>query len=437
MTTAVGRGFSPGIRPSVVAALMLLAAPSMRGAGDGVIDVAVTGRANAYPSVTAAGPVVALAWGATIADGATDVYTAVSRDGGRSFTNPVRVSTIPANLSGEQPPAIALVPRAGHEPSVVVVWTSKSPDGTRLVAARSDDGGRTFAAAVLVPGSEAAGNRGWESIATDRDGHVVAVWLDHRELASSGHSMAMGANHEHAMGAESKTDAVARAQRSKILFARLDGQSSAQPIAGGVCYCCKTALAAGANGGIYAAWRQVYAGNIRDIAFARSVDGRTFAPPERVSEDNWMLDGCPENGPSLVVDRRDHVHVVWPTLLPSADAKGEPTLALFYATSTDGKTFTPRARVPTEGMARHPQIALGPNDELFIAWDEQDGGTRRVAAARAEAGGKDTVTFVRRPLADAGPAGYPVVASVSDAEVVAWTSGSGASSTIRLTRVAR
>ncbi len=59
MTTAAGRGFSPGIRPWVIAALMLLAATSLRGAGDNGIDIAVPGRANAYPSVTAAGPLVA------------------------------------------------------------------------------------------------------------------------------------------------------------------------------------------------------------------------------------------------------------------------------------------------------------------------------------------------------------------------------------------
>ena len=421
-------------RTSLAAALILLAATSLRGADHIGIDIAVPGRSNAYPSVTADGSHVGLAWGATTADGATDVYTAMSRDGGRSFAAPVRVSAMPANLSGEQPPAIALVPRAGQEPSVVVVWTTKSPDGTRLVSSRSDDGGRTFAAPVPVPGSEAAGNRGWESISTERDGHVVAVWLDHRELASSGHSMAMGANHEHAMGAENKTEAVARAQRSKILFARLDGGAGAQPIAGGVCYCCKTALAAGANGGIYAAWRQVYAGNIRDIAFARSTDGRTFAPPERVSADNWMLDGCPENGPSLAVDARDRIHVVWPTLLPAADSTSEPTLALFYAMSADGRTFTPRAPIPTEGVARHPQVALGSRDELFIVWDEQDGGMRRVAAARARTDRPGPVTFVRQPLGETVSAGYPVVASVADADVVAWTSGSG-QSVLRVARV--
>jgi hypothetical protein len=382
---------------------------------------------------------VALAWGASTAEGVTDVYLAVSRDAGRSFSAPVRVNVSPANLSGEQPPGIALVPRAGGEPSIVVVWTSKSPDGTRLVSSRSDDGGKTFAAAVPVPGSEAPGNRGWESVVTDREGHVAAVWLDHRELASGGHAMAMGANHEHAMGAEGKTDAVARAQRSKILFARTDGAGDALPIASGVCYCCKTALAASPmTGGIFAAWRQVYAGNIRDIAFARSGDGgKTFTAPERVSEDNWMLDGCPENGPSLVVDSRDRIHVVWPTLLPAADSTSEPTLALFYAMSQDGRTFTPRARIPTGGVARHPQIALAPGGDLFVVWDEQEGGTRRVAAARGRSAGSSAVTFVRQTISDAGAATYPVVASVLDADVVAWTSGASGASVIRVARVPR
>lgn len=425
-------------RTSLGAASILLAAASLHGADRTGIAVAVAGRSNAYPSITASSSFVALSWGATTAEGATNVYTAVSRTGGESFAAPVRVSAEPASLSGEQPPEIALVPRAGREPSIVVVWTSRSPEGTRLLSSRSEDGGRTFASAVPVPGSEAAGNRGWESIATDGTGHVAAVWLDHRELASGGHAMAMGANHEHAVGAEGKADAVARAQRSKIFFARLGSEADAQPIASGVCYCCKTALAAGANGELYAAWRQVYAGNIRDIAFSKSMDGgRTFAPPARVSEDNWMLDGCPENGPSLVADRRDRVHVVWPTLLPAAAPTGEPALALFYAMSADGRTFTPRARVPAEGVARHPRLALGTGDELFVVWDEQDGGARRVAAALATTTGPGPARFVRQPLSDAGGGSYPVAASAIDAEVVAWTSGPSGASVIRVERVRR
>ena len=35
----------------------------------------------------------------------------------------------------------------------------------------------------------------------------------------------------------------------------------------GVCYCCKTAMVAAPGGVLYAAWRHVFAGNLRDIAF--------------------------------------------------------------------------------------------------------------------------------------------------------------------------
>src|SRR4029453_8067788 len=84
-----------------------------------------------------------------------------------------------------QPPRFSLLSRAGRDPSVVVVWTSKAASGTRLLHARSDDSGKSFGRAAPVPSGDAAGNRGWESIATDRDGHVVAVWLDHPELAAA------------------------------------------------------------------------------------------------------------------------------------------------------------------------------------------------------------------------------------------------------------
>ena len=44
----------------------------------------------------------------------------------------------------------------------------------------------------------------------------------------------------------------------------------------GVCYCCKTAAAARPDGTLFTAWRQVYPGNIRDIAFSVSGDAGAF-----------------------------------------------------------------------------------------------------------------------------------------------------------------
>jgi hypothetical protein len=160
---------------------------------------------------------------------------------------------------------------------------------------------------------------------------------------------------EHTGHAGPAADGSARAQLSKLYFGRLDGSVAPRALTGGVCYCGKTAVAAGSDGSLFAAWRHVYPGNVRDIAFTASRDGgRTFAAPVRVSDDQWVLDGCPENGPAMAVDGLNRVHMVWPTLVSGSTAGSEPTLALFYAVSTDGRQFTPRERIPTEGLPRHP-----------------------------------------------------------------------------------
>ena len=152
--------------------------------------------------------------------------------------------------------------------------------GTRLVSARSSDGGKSFGQAESVPGSDASGNRGWESAAVTPNGDVVAVWLDHREVPARTDGATAGPHQHGTPSQRSAADGVARAQLSQIFFARLNDPASARAIAPGVCYCCKTSVATGANGTVVAAWRHVYTGNARDIALAKSSDGgRTFASP--------------------------------------------------------------------------------------------------------------------------------------------------------------
>ena len=212
--------------------------------------------------------------------------------------------------------------RSFPEPAATRRSSSSGPPKDRrdldCCTAQSDDGGKTFGRAAAVPGSSAQGNRGWESTAIDGSGRVFAAWLDHRALVAGNASAAPMTHHEgqaHTSGETSSS--VARAQLSKLYVAPLDGsEADARVVAAGVCYCCKTAFTSGPDGALYAAWRHVYPGNIRDIAFSLSRDGgRTFAPPVRVSEDRWVLDGCPENGPAVAVDGRNRIHVVWPTLV--------------------------------------------------------------------------------------------------------------------------
>jgi hypothetical protein len=419
-------------------------------AADTRIELGVKGRGNATPTIAADGSFVAVAWGGTLPSGATDVFTAVSRDGGRAFAAPVRVNDVEgdARLNGEQPPHVALISHAGHDPAIVVVWTTKGANGTKLLQARSVDGGRSFTPGALVPGSDAAGNRGWEAIAVEPGGRVDAVWLDHREMAKDS---SMAASHHDHKSAD-KPDGVAMAQQSKLFFASLDGTAAPRALTGGVCYCCKTALVGGAGtpagSSIYAAWRHVYPGNLRDMAFTVSRDGgRTFAPPVRVSEDKWMLEGCPDDGPSMVVDPRGRVHIVWPTLITEKTAEsakngekagsnhGEPTIALFYAMSADGKSFTARERIPTAGLPHHPRVAIGADAALTVAWDEQANGSRRTAVAHGLADDAGHPHFRREGLTTTGSAVYPALAATRDGVVAVWTSGPSTSSSIQVARL--
>ena len=386
-------------------------------------SIGVPDRINQHVSIGSAGDVVAVVWAAS-KTGSTDIYAAISRDEGRSFSAPVRVNgSTSVDVGGEQPPQI-VVTRAGGAPAVIVVWTSKGDAGTRLATARSTDGGKTFGVASVVPGSDAPGNRGWESIAADGRGRVVALWLDHREMARGSRE---GAHHHGADGSASASssatsDGAARAQASQLYFGSLSENAGARGIAHGVCYCCKTALVTGAGDAIFAAWRHVYPGNMRDMAFAASRDGgRTFSAPVRVSEDGWQIEGCPENGPAMTVDRDQRTHIVWPTVVRE---KGQSTLALFHASTRDGRAFTARSPLPVSGPAYHPRLVTMVDGSLLAAWDEVVNGARRIRLARGRPDGGDRIAFTSIDRAQPIQAQYPALAATPSGAIVAWSVGS-------------
>lgn len=389
-----------------------------------VVTLDVPGRSDATPSVAAIGDVVVVAWGASL-DGKADVFAAVSRDAGRTFGPPVQVNRVAGEgrLGGELPPRVALVPgTSGRDPEIVVLWNARGT-ATTIKSARSLDGGRTFGVPVVLQADGAAGDRGWPALTVDSAGVVHAIWLDHRGLAARraaagaagatrGATPAAG-HHAHA-GTGERVDGAITAKGSSLYHAAWGSIVTLEhEVTSGVCYCCKTALAAGPAGTVYAAWRHVYEGDLRDIAMTVSPDGgRSFSAPSRVSEDGWAINGCPDDGPAVVVEATGTAHIVWPTVIGHAEPEG----ALFYATTRDGRQFTPRVRVPTLGSPKpmHPQITLGPDGRVVVAWDELWQG-RRVAAMRAVTrAGDGEVRFgeVVRIGAD-GSASHPVVTPVT------------------------
>lgn len=413
----------------LVPALILLLGPGPTRAAASAVVLAVEGSSNQTPAAASLGPFVAVAWSAQSAQGKADVYLAVSDDGGASFGGPVRVNAVAgeARVGGELPPRVGLVARPGQAaPEVVVAYGSKT-EGTGIKVARSGDGGRTFTPGLALQASGAVGDRGWHALALDQTGAAHVMWLDHRGLAA-----ARDTSHGHHEAAA--IDGVAMARASGLYYAREDrGQSTTErELVKGVCYCCKVALATGPDKTLYAAWRHVYPGNIRDIAFLASSDlGRTFDTAGRVSVDEWQLAGCPDDGPAMAVDGEGTVHVVWPTVMSGPTPEG----AVFYASSRDGRTFSPRVRVPTLGSPRpmHPQIVVAGNGRVTVAWDEVLDGQRHAAVRTIsfDEAGQPLFGATTRLDPTSTPSSYPVLVSTPRGTLAVYVSGTPGATVIR------
>jgi Cu/Ag efflux protein CusF len=345
-----------------------------------------------------------------------NVYSAVSDDRGATFNVQRRVNDQPGDVSAnvEQPPRVAI-----SSSGIAVVWSSKKTGTSAIRLARSMDGGRTFSPAVTIHDQSVKGARGWESIAAAADGSVRVAWLDGRN--NPGTAKAAPTDHAHMDHTRMDHSGSPRQDVYEAIISD-EGPITETLVATNVCFCCKTAVAVDAGGRVITAWRHIFPGSLRDIAMAISTDqGAHFSGLSRVSEDKWEIAGCPEDGPALAVDARNAVHVVWPTVV-----SGPPTQkAVFYASSNDGRTFTPRVRLSSaeQEEAAHPQIAVRRDGAVAVVWDEPHGDARRVTM-RTAAGADFGAAVVLNPVKSGD---HPVIVPVADGVLAAWTTSEPAS----------
>jgi hypothetical protein len=370
--------------------------------------LAIAERRNAAPSIATWGTMAAVVWSAST-DAQTDIYSSVSSDGGATFAAPVRVNDVDgdARASGEQAARVTIGP--GNV--IHVAWPARHGDRSVIRYSSSADGGRSFSKAITVAGENLHGARGWHAMTLGYDGGVHAVWLDGRNAAPSTHRGPHAKHQSHAGGAK---PAVMRDIRQDIFHAswKGDGPRSERAVAANVCFCCKTALAT-AGDRVYVAWRHIYPGGIRDVAVARSTDnGMTFSAPLRLSDDNWTIAGCPDDGPAMAVDMHGGIYITWPTLVDAR--KG-----IFYSSLVEGQrdlAFTPRIRLDSgDTEAAHPQIGADLHGKSAVVWDERSGSGRRIVLRRIAGGAPSDPVFF-----DSDGATYPVVAAIEHQWIVVW-----------------
>ena len=189
----------------------------------------------------------------------------------------------------------AIVLRDG---SLAAHWLVKSGKGTYAYdvnIARSSDGGKTWSQPIVPHRDKTQTEHGFVSLIPLLDGRLGVIWLDGRNMKD------MKETDEHAPASESMTLRYAAIDRNGNLSdeAELDNR---------VCECCQTSAAVTTDGPI-AVYRDRSQSEVRDMYIVRQVNG-SWSAPQAIHADNWQINGCPVNGPSVAADGR-RVVVAW------------------------------------------------------------------------------------------------------------------------------
>jgi len=264
-----------------------------------------------------------------------------SETGGDSFNPPVWVSEEGKKVTsaGEDSPALFVT-----QDDMFAAWN----EGRELRFARSLSWGSSFQKPIKITDKTGDTFSGYPSIGVAPDRDVYLVWIDTRDrVGDSGDNYAVY---------------LARSTDHGATFGRNFR------VASRICPCCRPTVSFGPNGEVLVFWRHIYAGPIHDMTVAISTDhGATFSQPQRIAEDNWKIDGCPDSGPAVARTGK-RVYVAWLT-------EANPRISGVRLTSSDdgGRTWAPAIKASQSTLdANYPAFCVGDDGTPVLAFQARD-----------------------------------------------------------------
>jgi hypothetical protein len=280
-------------------------------------------------------------------------------------------------------------------------WLQKSGKGKYaydVMATSSRDGGKTWRAPKAVNRDGKEAEHGFASLAPLPNGGVAVVWLDGREMTEGegGHD-----GHD-AMGSMT----LRYAELDASLNAKVDAMLDAR-----VCECCTTALTMTSQGPLLA-YRDRSMNEVRDIAFARRVNGK-WSNPARVRADNWKIPGCPVNGPQLD-SRGDRAALAWFTA-----PDNQPQVWVAFSRDA-GATFANAIRVDRGSAVGRVDVLMLADASALVTWIEGTNENAGIFVRRVFADGRTEEPVKLAATSSARASGFPRAALVGTTAYFAW-----------------
>ncbi|MDX2144233.1 MAG: sialidase family protein [Rhodospirillaceae bacterium] len=297
----------------------------------------------------------------------TDLYVAVSRDGGATFAAPTKVNHDAGVVWGQTVSRPRIVGAASGTWHVAYTANEMNPAIAKPVLTthytRSTDGAAGFEAprrlstltesdlSHMIHGGFASA-AAFGTIAAAPNGSVHVMWIDTRHMKTETDTGAMYA-------AASRDDGKTFSPDRELFGSA-------------VCPCCQFMAVADAQSNILVSARYITGDNIRQGSVAR-IDAKTGAVSAPVGTGGapWQIAACPLK-PTVMALRGE-------TVFAAVYNGGEEKPGVFFSVSTDGaKSFGPAVAAHPEAIVSDaPSIAV--NDRFVaLAWHGKTTGPRRV-----------------------------------------------------------
>lgn len=256
----------------------------------------------------------------------------------KKCTDAVRINENDGAVSGagEATPKMAVA----LDGKIFVVWYEmQNWPVSQILVSTSEDGGQTFSSPEELSGDVDPPNV-LPNVATDGKGNVAVVWLG-------------GGSNPH--GVTTHLYLAASSDGGK----NFNAPEKINPSGTDVCGCCLPSAQYDENGKLFIAYRDATK-NIRDIAVLKLQGGNKYKTV--VSNDNWVLNACPNSGPRLSVSG-ENIAVGWRT-------KNQP-LAGFSSDAANNfsKKFPLDFKV---AMNNTPAVVKSKEGTVAVAWLESD-----------------------------------------------------------------
>jgi hypothetical protein len=262
----------------------------------------------------------------------------------------------------------------------------------------SRDGGSTWTSEVTPHRDGTDTEHGFVSFfeTPGKDPGLGLIWLDGREMAGHGGHGASGG-------------------QMTLRSAPVSEQGAPGPemvIDGRVCDCCQTS-AATTDTAVLVAYRDRSDKEIRDIYVSRFENGK-WSMGTPVHADNWEINGCPVNGPSIAANGKS-VAVAW------FSAKDDAPKTQLVFSKDGGRTFGAPVRIDSGITLGRVGLTLLADGRALVSWIDGAGTSTRFTIRDVRPDGTMGAPIVVGPISGERNSGFPQVAVSGRTIVAAWT----------------